>query len=324
MNLAPEVLDWLLEPAQPAVRYGALVDLLDQSERDPEVLETRATLPERGWAAEILAAQRSEGHWDSPEDLYRPKYTATIWRLIVLSDLGLTADEPRIRRACELFLSRYARKDGGFDDVESPSGSELCVTGNLTRTLQRCGLGEDPRVRAGYAWVVGHQREDGGWHCFHRQTFGRGTLDGWEGLYALAFLPESKRTPRIQGAIERGAEFFLERNVFHQGKRYVPWTRTHYPVHYYYDFLVGLDMLTRLGYGGDRRLGPALELLRDKRQPDGRWPLDAVHPDLGAGAGYRLPRTTKRFALEGVGEPSKWITLTALQVLKRVDEAEGA
>jgi len=324
MNVDPRVLEWLLEPDQPAVRYHTLRDLLDRPTTDEDVRQAYAAIPRRGWAHDILAKQHPGGYWEARNDLYRPKYTASIWRLIVLSDLGLTATDPRVRRSCDLFLSRYARRDGGFDDVESPTGSELCLTGNLTRTLQRCGFGEDPRVRSAYDWLVAHQKKDGGWHCFYKETFGRGTMDAWEGLYAYAFLPMAKRTPRVRRSIERGAEFFLEHELLNQGKRYVPWTRTHYPVHYYYDFLVGLDILTHLGYGDDRRLRPALELLARKRRPDGTWLLDKVHPDLGAGAGYRFRKKPKRFALETEGRPSKWITLTALQVLKRVEEAGGA
>lgn len=310
----------MLDPSEPSVRYQTLVELMDRKPTDPEVRAARAGIPKRGWARDILALQRPGGYWESREDLYRPKYTASIWRLIVLADLGMTAEDPRVRKACELFLKDYARKDGGFDDVESPR-SELCLTGNLARTFVRCGFADDPRVRAAFDWLVKFQMEDGGWHCFYRQAFGRGTLDAWEGLAAYAFLPRDRWTPRLRRSIEAGAEFFLERELLHQGRRYVPWTRTHYPVHYYYDFLVGLDILTRLGYGGDRRLRPALRLLEKKRRPDGTWALDKVHPDLGAGAGYRFRKAPKRFALETEGRPSKWITLTAFQVLKRVEES---
>lgn len=325
MDTSPAVLDWLLEPAQPAVRYRTLVDLLDRGAREPEVRETLTAIPKRGWARDIFAAQRPGGFWEAREDLYRPKYTATIWRLIVLGDLGVTAADPRMRRTCGLFLSDYVRDDGGFDTPGSTwQRSELCITGNLARTLARAGLAADPRVQSAFDWLVRNQMEDGGWHCFYEKAFGRGTLDAWEGLYAFAFLPETYRTPRIRRSIEHGAEFFLSKELMRQGGRYVPWTRTHYPVHYYYDFLVGLDMLTRLGYGDDRRLRPALELLAKKRRSDGTWALDKVHPDLGTGAGYRFRRKPKRFALEEEGDRSKWITLTALQVLRRVEEAGGA
>ena len=322
MKARADVLDWLLQPSQPAVRYRALVDLLDRTSGDPDVRQARAAIPRRGWAADILKSQRPGGFWEAREDLYRPKYTASIWRFIVLADLGMTAKDPRMRRASELFLTTYARADGGLD-TPGASGSELCVTGNLARTLARAGFAADPRVGSAFDWIVEHQMGDGGWHCFERTAFGRGTLDAWEGLYAFTALPRERWTRRMHATVEAGAEFFLERQLFRQGRRYVPWFRFHYPVHYYYDVLVGLDMLTRLGYGGDPRLGPALDILQGKRRRDGTWALDRVHPDLGAGAGYRLPGKPKRFALEREGAPSKWVTLTALQVLKRVEEAGG-
>jgi hypothetical protein len=81
-------------------------------------------------------------------------------------------------------------------------------------------------------------------------------------------------------------------------------------------------LITNLGYADDKRLKPALKVLNDKRQSDGTWLLDKVHPDLGAGANYDLGlKRVKPFALEEAGKPSKWITLTALRVLKRVEDA---
>ena len=321
LGVDQKVLDWLLEPDQPAARHRALVALMGRPEADEDVRKARAEIPERGWAADILRDQRPDGFWESRDDLYRPKYTATIWKLIVLAELGLTADDARVRRACELFLQEYARSDGGFDSPGS-TRSELCLTGNLARTLVLCGYAEDGRVKAAFDWLVKNQMDDGGWHCFYEMAFGKGTLDAWEGLSAFAALPRSNWTRRMKRSVERGAEFYLKKGLFRQGRqRYAPWFRFHYPVHYYYDVLVGLDVLTRLGYGDDERLDPALALLEEKRGPDGTWVLEAVHPDLGAGAGYRLNKSVTPLALEAKGRPSKWITITCLQVRKRVDEA---
>ena len=157
----------------------------------------------------------------------------------------------------------------------------------------------------------------------YERAFGRGTLDCWEGLSAFAVLPRTKWTRRIKRSVEKGAEFYLKRELFKQGhRRYLPWLRFHYPVHYYYDLLVGLDVITSLGYADDKRLKPSLQILQRKRRTDGTWPLDAVHPDLGAGAGYRFTKRPRRFALERERRPSKWITLIALRVLKRVERAQ--
>jgi len=79
---------------------------------------------------------------------------------------------------------------------------------------------------------------------------------------------------------------------------------------------VGLDVLTSLGYGDDRRMRAPLDRLERKRRPDGRWNLDAAHPDLGATA-YSVRTPVYPFVLELPGAPSRWITTTALAVLRR-------
>jgi len=90
-----------------------------------------------------------------------------------------------------------------------------------------------------------------------------------------------------------------------EGRRYEPWYRFHYPVHYYYDLLVGLEFITALGFGDDSRLRFAISMLNEKRRLDGRWNLDAAHPDP-EGTHYSKPPTP--FALEQPGGPSKMIT----------------
>lgn len=315
MNHGGPVIDWLLEENQPAVRYLALRDLLGQSANASVVDRARASISRLGWVREILAKQKHGGYWESEKNLYRPKYTATNWMALVLSDLGLMKEDERIARCSNLFFEQWlVEKDGIF-------GEEVCIVGNTARMLTRFGYQDDPRVWRLFERLLDDQKEDGGWHCWDPK---KGTLDCWEALAAFAALPKSKRSRRIKKSIERGAEFYLERRLFDEGgTRYRPWFRFHYPIHYYYDVLVGLDVLTRLGYGGDKRLGPALEILRKKRQDDGRWLLDAIHPDPPSYAWGKgnLRRRVKPFALEKVGEPSKWITLTALEVEKRVEEA---
>jgi hypothetical protein len=56
----------------------------------------------------------------------------------------------------------------------------------------------------------------------------------------------------------------------------------------------------------------------NRRRLDGRWNLHALHPDV-EDAEYRSGMQTPfySFALEFPGEPSRWITTTALAVLRR-------
>ena len=317
MRLSPSLSRWLLGSASdPSVRWRTLVEVLGHSPADRRVLRTRRQIGKTGWAAGILTEQLNDGQWTSSEtsagDLYRPKYIATNWRMIVLADLGLTRRDPRIRRMIDLVVRRWGGPRGALGGRES----EVCITGNALRAFLKLGYTDHPEVKRMINWIVDVQKNDGGWHCFPSRS---GTLDGWEGLAAFAFLPKSMRGPSIERAIERGVEFYLERRLAREGAdRYAPWYRIHYPNHYYYDLLVGLDMITRLGYGSDPRLRPALRWLLDRRDSGGRWALDADHPDLPSNEQYRLKTPYYSFVLERPGAPSRWATVSALAVLARV------
>lgn len=318
-----KVVDWLLEEDQPSVRYHTLVDLLERKQDDPEVKEARSQIPQIGWARDLLSLQGPKGFWEAREPtnagewlnfLRVPEYSATTWRALVLSDLGLTSEDPRVRKIADRIFE-YKLQLGSMINIFH---EEVCYVGNAARLLTRFGYEDDHRVRKLYDWLLEDQREDGGWNCSQGTP---GTLDAWEALAAYAALPRSKRSGRLERSISRGAEFYLERRLFREGRRYAPWSRFHYPNHIYYDVLVGLHLITKLGFSDDPRLGPALKILRDKRRPDGTWWLDRVHPDLGPGAKIHLSvEKADPLALEVPGRPSKWITLTALRVLKRVEE----
>jgi len=320
----PTVLRWLLEAEQPAVRSAALVDLLGRTESDPEVRSARSALARVGWAHDLLRGQGRRGFWEPREPrnvkewidfLYFPVFGATNWKALVLSDLGLDATNPRIKRIANLLFEYKLRLSSPFNFFHE----EMCISANTARMLTRFGYADDPRVQRLYQWLIEDQRNDGGWNCSQGTP---GTLDVWEPLAAFAALPKSKRSPKMEDAISRGAEFYLERKLFEEGRSYPPWLRLHYPNHYYYDILVGLDVLTQLGYGGDRRLRPALQILSDRRRPDGTWLMDRLHPDIGPKTVIHPSKEKIRpLEIEPAGRPSKWITLKALRVLKRVSES---
>src|SRR5438552_13575680 len=137
------------------------------------------------------------------------------------------------------------------------------------------------------------------------------------GLSGLRRDSEAKRSAAMHRAIERGAEFYLERGLLREGRTpYAPWMRLHYPVHYYYDLLVGVDMLTALGYGDDPRMRSPLGRLEGKRNRDGTWNLDALHPDT-EDPNYQIRGPFYPFGLEVPGRPGRWITATALIALQR-------
>jgi hypothetical protein len=326
LNTRGSVIDWLLEEEQPSVRFLTLTELLSRSVNDSDVKLARRSIGQTGWAKDILHRQLKSGFWGTERSLYRPKYVASNWMLLVLSDLCVTREDPRIENGCTRWIDWFASKDGGF--VGSNKGGakygHLCTTGNTARALVKFGYQDHPKVKSAFDWFVKNQAELGGWSCFNYGSGGRGrNLDSWEPLSAFAVYPRQKWTRGMKNAVEKGAEFFLERELHKQGDRYEPWYRFHYPIHYYYDILVGLDLMTALGYADDRRLGYALDLLKKKRRKDGRWNLDSVNPDPESPQGRwdreNPKQATVPFSLEIPGKPSKMVTLTALKVLARLD-----
>jgi hypothetical protein len=314
VRVSPSIRNWLAgAKSDPSIRLRFLTEVEGRGEDDPQVSRARKSIGRNGWAASLLEYQQPDGHWfsrgTSPAELYNPKFVVTNWLAIVLADLGATRSDPRVRKTAELMLGWRAK-------VLAEGDGHLCVNGNSARTLIRFGYLDHPVVQRLIAVTLRTQKSDGGWHCFPSRT---GTLDGWEGLAALAEIPEASRDAPTRRAVERGAEFFLGRALMNEGTgRYDPWFRIHYPNHYYYDVLVGLRLLTRLGYGSDRRLRPALRWLRSKRRPDGTWALDAIHPDEDF-EGQTLPHPWYPMMLETIHERSQWATVEALSVLARVE-----
>ncbi len=318
-----KVLDWLLEPEQPSVRYLTLTKLLGKRESDPTVRAAKAQIPSQGWVAEVLARRDPGGWWVRPRGWLEPRFVGTNWNLLALSDLGATREIPEISSSCEFWMTRSPLTGGGVGGFGKGKGHH-CYTANMARALIRMGYQDDPRVHRTLQWLVRTAHPKGGWTC-RFSTDGPATsrsLDAWEGLSAFAAYPRSQWTDEMLECVERGAEYYLDRELHRQGDRYAPWYRFHWPVHYYYDLLVGLDCLTALGHGDDPRLGFALDLLRKKRRPDGRWNLDAHQTDPDPESARWFAQHPERrpapLVFETPGRPSKMITLRARVVLSRV------
>src|SRR4030042_379967 len=85
------VIEWLLEPENPSVRYWTLVDILDRPASDPEVQGARAAITRLPLVQELFARRPPDGHWG--DDATKP-YTAegTLGVLGVLHTLGIEPD----------------------------------------------------------------------------------------------------------------------------------------------------------------------------------------------------------------------------------------
>ena len=284
---------WLLGHESAGVRYRTLRDILDRPETDPEVVAARDSIVSWGPVAEYLKEQHHDGFWGFAEDVYWPKWNATVWALILLGELGVPGNNPSIRAGCEYFLKTISEQDRSWpppkyaeDDLRSWRLCwEPCVTGNMARTLAVFGYGKDPRVQEMFEWLVKNQRDDGGWNCdtedsrngepVHHSSF----MSTIEPLWAFSSLAPQHWPKGAKEKVERGVEFLLLHKLFKSDKTgkviREEWTQLHFPMFYFYDILHGLRVVSSLGYGSDERIHDALELLKSKRLADGTWTMEA-------------------------------------------------
>jgi hypothetical protein len=323
--------DWLLEQDNPSVRYFTLVDLLGMPENVPDVRQARQAIMEHGVVPLILSKQEEEGTWEPPHRFYTAKYRGTVWQLIILAELAADGSDKRIRKACDFILDiSQDRSSGGFStrgnlqNGGDPSRVIPCLTGNMVWSLMRLGC-QDPRVQSGIDWIARYQRFDDaegepptGWPydvyemCWGRHTCSMGVI---KALKALAEVPPDKRSPEVMATIENGAEYFLRHHVHkrsHNLNRVCKpeWRRFGFPRMWHTDALEILRVLTRLGYY-EPRMQEAIDLVISKQDDQGRWIMNDT--------------LNGRFQvdIEVKGQPSKWVTLNALRVLKRVYEIGG-
>lgn len=321
--------DWLLEPEDPGVRYLALRDLVDTNRKELET--ARQVAHDEGPIAEVLAKMNPEGYWEKPGAGYYPKYTGSVWSLIVLAQLGASlSSDKRLATACNYILDNALTEGGQFSFNGAPSATADCLQGNLCASLLDLGS-EDSRLDKAFEWMARSVTGEGVAPVSEKKApvryyaakcgpkFACGSNNklscAWGGVkIMLAFgkLPEAKRTPVIRRAIDTGIEIFFgvdpataDYPCGFADKPSGNWWKFGFPVFYVTDLLQLVESLVLLGYSDDTRLANALNIIREKQDDQGRWLLEYDYTgktwlDLG----------TKK-------QPNKWVTYRALRVLKQ-------
>lgn len=330
-QLKGDSLTWLLEPDDPGVRYLAMRDLLDLPESDPALAAARKLAHQDEPIAGVLASMHPEGYWFKPGPGYSPKYCNSVWAMILLGQLGASAAcDERIGQACRYMLEQALTEYGQFTYSGAPSGTFDCLQGNLCNVMLDLGYG-DPRLEQAFDWMArsntGEGMADRGYKenprryymykCAPNFTCGanEGQPCAWGAvkvMLAFSKLPIEKRTPQIERAIQTGVDFLLgvdpakatypTRTGVDKPSR--DWWKFGFPVFYITDMLQNVEGLARLGYGSDPRLANALQVILNKQDEKGRWPLEFNYPSI-------------KWANFGEKKhPNKWVTLRAARVLK--------
>jgi len=303
------VVDWLLD-SDPAVRWQVLQDLTDAT---PEEIATeRARVEHTGWGARLLALPDADGLWDGGAcfpasytgDEPGQPWTATMHTLQTLQIFGLDPASEAVRKAIALVAEHGRWEHDGqryFDGEVEP-----CINGRTVEAGAYFGVDVAPLVER----ILTERLPDGGWNCEAERGSVRSSFDTT--LCVLDGLVEFERaiggSDAVREARLSGEEYLLERGLFRRkstGDVVNPaYLNFAFPYYWHYDVLHALDYFRRQGTKPDSRMAEAVEAVRAKRQPDGRWLFDQAYPGR------------VHFALdEGQGQPSRWNTLRALRVL---------
>lgn len=306
-----KVIAWLLD-SDPALRWQVMRDLLDAPQQD--YARERARIPYQGWGKELLDLQREDGSWAGKA--WNPGFDSTMHVLMLLSLLGLDPQCAEARAALKKVADHVTWRGSGPEEYDDNSyfmgEEEACINGQVASG----GAYFRQDVRGLIERLLNDQLADGGWNCraprYSLRSSFNSTICVLEAL--LAFEQHVGADNRVQQARIKGEEFLLERRL-HRSLRSgeairldndsgLPWTYFSYPPWWRHNLLRTLDYFRAAGVR-DERLGEALDMVEAKRTADGRWLLDVVMPgreplDMG----------------EREGHPSRWITFTALRVLR--------
>ena len=300
------VIRWLLD-SDPSIRWQAMRDLTDAP--DEAVAAERAKVATEGWGAQILARQGADGYWGAGTS--NPDWVS-LRALLLLRHMGLDPMSEAARRAVARVRDNVTwqgvlPQDAAWHGKPLFAGEvEPCINGRVVTAGSY--FGQD--VQGIVERLLGEQMADGGWNCDQERGSTRGSFHTT--ICVLEGLLEHERatggSPAVTAARERGHEYLLKRRMLRRlstGEVIDPaWTQFSFPTGYHYDVLRGLEYLRSAGVTPDARMAEAIDLVAAKRDADGRWPLENVHPDeLDAEPGV------------AEGQQSRWNTLRALRVL---------
>jgi hypothetical protein len=246
------------------------------------------------------------------------KWMGAHWRLVSAVELAIPAGDKRAVKASGTVLD-WLTGPAHRQSIRQLNGlTRRCASqeGNALAVCCILGMADDPRVEYLAESLISWQWSDGGWNCdkeknAHHSSFHESVIPMW-GLIEHHRASGNKASLDAAG---RTAEFVLRHRLFRSEKMgeiiNTNWLKLRWPHYWHYDILQGLRALSLFGRFRDSRACEALDIVEQKRSPDGRWKADGYYWNRPNARGlYMDPVDWWR------GQPNKMLTLNALRVLK--------
>jgi hypothetical protein len=314
-KLQEGTINWLLEDDEPSIKYLTLTELLGEPADSVVVQKVRGQIAKSKRVMALFSRQVPDGGFGY--DVY-DKWMGAFWRLPSLVDLAIPDSDKRAIKAANTVLDwltgeehqKYIRLINGL------TRRCACQEGTALGVCCYLGIANDFRVKYLADSLISWQWPDGGWNCdknkeAHHSSFHESVIPMW----GLLKYHEATGNKNSLAAARKTSEFMLRHHLFRSeqtGEIINPrWLLLHYPHYWHYDVLQGLRVLSQINKLKDARAGEALDIIEQKRLPDGKWKADGYYWKSATAKGrYNSPVDWWR------RKPNKMLTLNAMRVLK--------
>ena len=319
-----QLIEWLLKGGS-FVEYRTRIDLLEQSENDPQVINARKKMIDdpkiqlllsdlKRWPGTVLSSHKSASQ--------------PFHKLSFVADLGLKKEDPSINEIIDKVLE-HTSDEGPFQlPTNIPkhfggSGTDewawaLCDAPTIIYSLAKFGLDKDNRVQKAVKYLVSLDRENG-WPCAVSRELGKFRGPGRKAdpcpyatlsmLKMLSQFEEWKQSDEahvgvkcLLGLWKRSLE--LHPYMFYMGTDF----RKIKAPFIWYDILHVLDVLSKFGWSrNDSRLREMSGIVKTKADKEGKFTPES---EWIAWKGWDFGQKK---------EPSRWLTFLALRMLKRIE-----
>lgn len=314
--MIPEsVISWLLDPIDPSLRFRVSVELLDMPPNHSDLADCKRAIPSSKAVKCVLDLMHPGGYWlqKNPttgqtvgDGVEYGSFATTHFCLSYLAELGMDCTNKQVAKAAERYLN-LQQPDGDWYRHFS------CLFGFNIVTFLRLGYRDDPRLYKAMTLLFNSIRPDNGYLCdLHEVPSQRARSCIRGSTKALEAFAELGSAYSKHESCLRLANYFLEREGVYQRKAPEQTVNTDvhtliFPFHWRAGLLQILLSLAKLGYGRDKRLRRAWNLLDSKADSQGRFPLEWSPSQSPWKVGKR-------------GQANKWVTFYAYLAKKYRDQ----
>lgn len=318
-----KTIEWLLE-SEPWIEYRTRLDLLEQSESDPQVSAARKAM---FGDPKVKALLDELADWPGTVLNSHKSASQPFHKLSFIADLGLNINDPPVKKIVQKVM-RHQSKQGPFQlPTNVPvhfggSGKDewawaLCDAPVIVSSLIQMGMYADPRVQSAVEYLNSLLRENG-WPCAVSPELGKfrgpGRKDDPCPYATLVMLKVLAHVPDLQGSTSAkvGVETLL--SLWEESKEKHPYMffmgtdfrKLKAPL-FWYDILHVLDVLSHFECTWkDKRFQQMLKTVESKGNRDGQFVPESIWT------------AWKDWDFSQKKIPSKGLTFFVARILKRV------